>query len=257
MFKKDILFRKKGIATILGTLIFVGIVFSAYIPMVLMMKQADIIYEQEIYQTKIRDQLREDEELIITAFGNYTKSGNESDKNRIYVYAHNTGTDTVEVARVWINDGNYEVSQVVDVSESVELGDWILNGTDGDEALIKVTTKNGNVFVCYMGELIFDPTKGWYTFSMGITITILNDAGQFQICVRNYDTMIKVDEYNSSGTEHDDIIHTVVVDVADNYYVDVLKKISGSYQSLNGVPVEVDVPSKIGNPIVYLYVDGR
>ena len=100
MYTKDILSHKKGIATILGTLIFVGIVFSAYIPMVLMMKQADIIYEQEIYKTKLRDNLAQDEELIISAYGKYDKTGNESDKNRILVFGYNTGESPVEAVTI-------------------------------------------------------------------------------------------------------------------------------------------------------------
>ena len=40
-------YHRKGVSTILGTLIFIGILFSAVIPMMLTMKQADIIMEQE------------------------------------------------------------------------------------------------------------------------------------------------------------------------------------------------------------------
>ncbi len=45
---KHTMYRKKrGVSTILGTLIFVGIIFSAYVPMTLVMKQVDNIYERD------------------------------------------------------------------------------------------------------------------------------------------------------------------------------------------------------------------
>ena len=49
--------RKKrlGISSILGTIIFVGILFSVYVPMTLVMKQADNIYERKIHEAKIGD----------------------------------------------------------------------------------------------------------------------------------------------------------------------------------------------------------
>ena len=52
MHTKNTLYLKKGVSTILGTLIFMGIIFSAYIPMTLVMKQADNIYEQEIHEAR-------------------------------------------------------------------------------------------------------------------------------------------------------------------------------------------------------------
>ena len=40
----------KGTSTILGTLIFVGIIFTSFIPMMLVMKQADTIYDMNKYE---------------------------------------------------------------------------------------------------------------------------------------------------------------------------------------------------------------
>ena len=37
--------RRRGTASILGTIIFIGILFSSVIPMYLVMRQADTIYE--------------------------------------------------------------------------------------------------------------------------------------------------------------------------------------------------------------------
>ena len=41
--------KRKGVSTILGTLIFIGILFTSVIPMLLVMKQADTIYTKKIH----------------------------------------------------------------------------------------------------------------------------------------------------------------------------------------------------------------
>ena len=60
--------NRKGISTILGAIFFVGILFSAYVPMTLVMKQADTIYEQVIHETRIQDEYTYDEDLMVYAF---------------------------------------------------------------------------------------------------------------------------------------------------------------------------------------------
>ncbi|MFC1803484.1 hypothetical protein ACFL0D_05900, partial [Thermoproteota archaeon] len=107
-----------------------------------------------------------------------------------------------------------------------------------------------------LGTLLFDPTKGWYTYSMGITVTILNDAGQYNISIRYINELKWIGGYESSGIDHGDIIETIVADNAGEYSVSVKKKVSGSWEPLS-VPSPIDVPSLAGNPIVYVFADGR
>ena len=55
--------RRKGVASIFGTIIFIGILFTTVIPMMLVMKQADTIFEQKthemevLYQEGVKDKL--------------------------------------------------------------------------------------------------------------------------------------------------------------------------------------------------------
>ena len=58
-----ILSTRKGISTILGTLIFVGILFSSVVPMLLVMNQADTLYEQKKFEQEREDDRRDMEEL--------------------------------------------------------------------------------------------------------------------------------------------------------------------------------------------------
>jgi hypothetical protein len=56
---------RKGVSTILGTLIFIGILFTSVIPMFLVMKQADIIYTQTDLERKRLDEEREREAIEV------------------------------------------------------------------------------------------------------------------------------------------------------------------------------------------------
>jgi len=60
--------RKKGVSTILGTIIFIGILFSAYAPMILTMRQADVYYEQEKHEVEILDDEKRREELAFYVY---------------------------------------------------------------------------------------------------------------------------------------------------------------------------------------------
>ena len=60
--------NRRGISTIMGTLIFIGILFTAYIPMQLVMKQADNIYEIRIHEAKLNDDLKAKEELMVYGY---------------------------------------------------------------------------------------------------------------------------------------------------------------------------------------------
>lgn len=46
----SVLRNRKGISTILGVIIFVGLLFSSVIPMYLVMREADAIYDKEIFE---------------------------------------------------------------------------------------------------------------------------------------------------------------------------------------------------------------
>ena len=57
--------KGRGVSTILGTLIFIGILFTSVIPMMLVMKQADTIYTKKIHELEIKDDEKVREELIV------------------------------------------------------------------------------------------------------------------------------------------------------------------------------------------------
>jgi archaellum component FlaF (FlaF/FlaG flagellin family) len=241
--------NRKGVSTILGTLFFIGILFSAYIPMTLVMRQADNIYERELHEAKARDELQYDEDLMVYAYS--------ETKDWITVFVQNNGEEVVEVVRVWLNDANYTVSEPIASSKSVTFDPIPFAGVVGDSLKVKVTTSNGNVFACSLGTNKYDSTYGWYTPSLGISVTIINESGQYKINISEpIDDHTVFGEYESQGIEHDDISKTFLVPDDETWFnVLIEKKIGGIWTSLDVVS-PVQVPSENGNPIVYVVADG-
>jgi hypothetical protein len=93
MFRK----RRRGVSTILGTIIFIGIMFTSIIPMMLVMKQADTIYTQKVHEMEIRDEegVKEDVNVYVYPYQDGTELG---------VKVENIGNVPITVVRAWLND---------------------------------------------------------------------------------------------------------------------------------------------------------
>jgi len=250
MHTKHTLYRRKrkGVSTILGTLIFIGIMFSAYIPMTLVMKQADSIYERKIYEARVWDIDKGTEDAMVYAYG-------VADSTELSVYVTNKGINEMTIVRVWLNDVPTEVSALIVPKASAVLGPYLASDTESP-LKVKVTTENGNVFECNLGAVMYsEAINGWYTPSYAVSVLILNDWGQYEIILEN-STNALVGYYMSSGNEHDDITKTfLVAAITDIYDVEVLKKVGGAWENLIGPGFTINVPSE-GNPVVYVVVDG-
>jgi len=246
--KRTTFHKKKGISTILGTLIFIGIVFSAYVPMTLVMKQADNVYERKIHETKALDMEKETEDLMVTAYG-------EAASTDLTVYLQNRGANEVTIIRVWLNEEIHEVEEVISAKTSSELGPYSVAGAESP-LRVKVTTDNGNIFECNLGSVLYSEINGWYTPSYAVTVVIMNNWGQYEIIVED-SLDVEVGYYKSSGNEQDDVSKTFLVsDTPDVYDVEVLKKVGGGWNYLIGPEFTINVPSGSGNPVVYVVVDG-
>lgn len=243
--------KRKGVSTILGTLFFIGILFSAYIPMMLVMRQADNIYERELHEVKTQNELQYDENIMVYAYS-------ETEDEYITVFVQNNGEEVVKLVGIWLNDERTSVSENVASSGSIGFDPILFTGSDGDSLNVKVTTLNGNVFFGSLGTIKYSLANGWYTPSLGICVIIINESGQYQIKITANDgtPTEPFGEYKSQGTEHDDISKTFIVPGDETWFnVIIEKKIGGSWTSLN-VDGPVRVPSENGNPVVYVVVDG-
>ena len=111
-----IMYHRKGVSTILGTLIFIGILFSAVIPMMLTMKQADIIMEQE----KL-DLLRFDDERSREAIESYAYP---KGADKLELLVESKCEFPITITHVWINNSITETSCIVPPMDECIIGDF-------------------------------------------------------------------------------------------------------------------------------------
>jgi hypothetical protein len=147
--------KRKGVSTILGTLIFIGILFTSVIPMLLVMNQADTIYEQKKLERGRLDEERARENLYVIVYPT-----GEAAPDNLTIIAENTCELTVKVVRIWINDTIHDKESIIKSMSPLPLGSFDVSPPAGKNSSydVRVTTDRGNVFESGSGPLVYD---GW------------------------------------------------------------------------------------------------
>ena len=248
MFRK----RRRAVSTILGTIIFIGIMFTSIIPMMLVMKQADTIYTQKVHQMEIRDEegVKEDVNVYVYPYQNDTELG---------VKVENIGNVPVIVVRVWLNDESFEVNGVVSAASDELFGPYnvssIQNGTTVDA---KIVTERGNVFYCISGSLTWYESEGWSTTSLGICVIIHNTAGgEFQVTLKNCSDDSTYLIYESHSKEWADVVASTPVDDPGSYEMIVKVKKGSNWKDVPGSPVPADITYPDGPPFIMIWIQGK
>lgn len=159
-------------ASILGTIIFIGILFSAVIPMYLVMNQADVIFEQRKYDTARLDEEKEREDLYFYVY--------PDTNDDLVVVIENTCAMVVQISRVWINEDINPESTLIQSMQSMEFGPYIITPVIGDSYNVMVTTDRGNVFECGSGKLEYSES-GWVVESKMINVMVSASGTVFKI----------------------------------------------------------------------------
>jgi len=162
--------RRRGVSTMIGVLIFIGILFSAVVPMQLVMNQADQIYARKHKETLILDEERSAENVRVVAYPN---SSNSSELN---LKIENRGNVPVKIVRAWFNDVYQNAATVIQSMDKTNLGPFPVTPQNDTYYKIFVTTERGNIYRSITGSIYYaDDT--WYTPSLSITVYILNEQG--------------------------------------------------------------------------------
>ena len=256
----SILYRRgrSGTSTILGTLIFVGIMFTAVIPMLLVMKQADTIHEIRKVEVGRMDEEHSREDIDFYA---YTLPVKPDD---IHVKIENRGDAPVKIVRVWINDVEHQPQDVnIQSMATMVLGPFTVTLQDLTSYTVKVVTEKGNVFSSEAGTLYYSSsTAGWYTPSLGICVHIENLKGKYQILIRINLGVEPLDEhsYTSTFLEHGEIEEIFWVASPGTYYLTIKKDKPGLGFVLDVIPRYHDEPIDVlwpaSKPITDVYVSG-
>ncbi|MFH2110298.1 MAG: hypothetical protein ABIJ47_03440 [Candidatus Bathyarchaeota archaeon] len=171
---------REGSASIFGTLIFIGILFTAVIPMYLVMNQADTIFEQRKHEATILDEDRSRESILVYAYPNGETS------EYITVRVKNECALSVKMVRVWINNVPEPISVTLNPLEEVEIGQYDVDPQPGDTFDVRVTTERGNIFECGSGLLEYG-TDGWVVESKMINVVVSDSGVVFKIYLSKWE----------------------------------------------------------------------
>lgn len=232
--------------TILGTLLFISIMFTALIPMQLSILQTDILESQIIQEIEIADSEKDNERLTLVAYPTTTTS------DQLKIRIHNTGTLNIKLAKLWIKDESYELNNTIPFGDAAVLGPFTVDLVVNSSYPVKVITERGNLYGSNAGNMIYSSQGIWFTPSLGINVYIANDKGKYYIQVSNSTWS---DEYSTQGQDFGDVVVLFDVDTIDTYHV-ICKKNGSTGPNLPGTPVDVSITWPNGSPIVFVYTSG-
>lgn len=155
----------------MGTLIFVGIMFTAVIPMMLVMRQADTLHEMRKHELECLEKERAIENLCLYV----CPQGIDSPDVDMTIV--NKGDVVAHVIKIWTNDIEYPMNvEIPSMSEKV-LYSYPLNPVEGAEYDIRAMTDRGNVYTSETGILSYHDGK-WVTETLGIRLIFPSRPGK-------------------------------------------------------------------------------
>jgi len=246
------MYNRKGVSTILGTLIFIGILFSSVVPMMLTMKQADIIMEQEKLELQRSDDEKSRE--VLEAYA-YPKGA-----DKLEVLVESKSEFPITISHVWINNSMIEESHTVYPMDEEIIGSYNVTLIEEVNSTFKVklTTSRGNSFENLAGDIRYDGDD-WMTEMLGIYVVIDSDGGgfwgfgQYRCTVTNSTTYSENDTSSITFGSCSFFFDTTLAG-AGEYHVVVEKKTGWWWGTWNIVYEEdVDINWPNGPPIIWVF----
>jgi hypothetical protein len=209
-------------ATILGMLIFIGVLFTCVIPLFLYVNQVNSFYDQAVVEMRNIDYDRTAERIDVFVYPLNQSS------NDIMVFAKNKSPLSVKILRVWVNDDYFNISLQVpgvgwNVSEPMNIEDMLpSSGTKSFRGM--VTTSRGNTFASLTGSLYYTAGVGW---SSGGTLSIYVVIFSYTSGTANFDVTV-TDESPPPTVIYDETV--VLLGFTESYILKVDVPQPGTYR---------------------------
>jgi len=146
--------------------------------MMLVMNQADTIYEQSKHEINVLDDERQREIMSVYVY----PTGGASPDN-LTIAAFNRCELAVIVTRVWFNNSYYEVNMLFEPMEEKIIGSFDVDpDADGSLYDVLVATKRGNVFENGGGVVEWDG-QFWIVENLMINVLISSPGTVFKVSV--------------------------------------------------------------------------
>ena len=184
--------KRKGTSSILGVIIFIGILFSSFLPLQLVMQQADDMKDREKHEVEVLDLNRATEDLDIFPLPGLIEGFNITLKNNCEI--------AISVNCIWVNDSMIFVNENIPAMGGIKLGPYPLTPKNGESYDIRVTTDRGNVFTSSLGVLFYIDGK-WHSETLGIRLIFPSRPGRG---LRGNDWL---NELRVTIMENDDILY--------------------------------------------------
>ena len=172
---------KSGMATVLGMLIFVGILFTCVIPLFLYVNKVNSIYDRAVTEMRQFDQDKEGERIDVYAYPT-------SQSGLLNIYIKNKSPLPVKIIRIWINDNlNNRTCKIPGMVghtiESVNISDMLPTDPGNSSSFnIKVMTATGNSIASLTNTLYYTvgetPDEGNWAGGMGFTIQVVIETSK-------------------------------------------------------------------------------
>ena len=183
----------RGVATILGMILFVAVVTSAFVPMILNMRQADSIYDQKVHEWKTLDDEKDRETVML--FYCYP----DSDDDELIIEVENNSPLTVYPQRIWVNNTIHNVTGSILPMNTLVLTKVGISVQENVNSSFNIllTTSRGNTFEAYGGSIEWDGSD-WYVQQLGFMVHITGSGflgfGSYKVRVTNVtNTMVPYD----------------------------------------------------------------
>ena len=175
--------KRRGVASVLGILIMVGILITSILPTFIYVNEVNNYYDRTVVDLKIADEDRDYEDLEVHAYGH-----NETTVDILII---NRAPLASNISRIWVmnsslqdvwifNSTNFPESLPLYLSASEQVSlrlDFSGINSEGTSYRIEVTTERGNKFCSATNPLTY--TSGeWQTGSMEFNIQVIVQSSQ-------------------------------------------------------------------------------
>jgi len=166
--------RRRGVASVLGILIMVGILITSILPTFIYVNEVNNYYDRTVVDLKITDNERSQENLEVYAYG-YTEY-------EVDVFIINRAPLATNITRIWVMNSTLQDAWIFNITNddlylvAAEQTTLRLNFTgisvEGFSYIIEVTTDRGNKFSSNTNPLTLTP-EGWQTGTSEFKIQVL------------------------------------------------------------------------------------
>lgn len=159
--------KRRGVSTIMGTLVFVGILFTTIVPMFIIMNQANVLLDESKLEMRRSDDERANEKADI-----YVYPTDPEDPSSITVQVFNKCEMKIRIVRVWVNGTYVEMGSAWEINPMEEGRYNMTVNAEGVKTYdVRVTSERMNVYAAQNGILAYDG-ESWVGEAFGINIVI-------------------------------------------------------------------------------------